>query len=226
MDWYDVMQVCMNGHVITDRLKMSPEFGQEYCDKCGEKTISSCPNCGEDIQGEYHVEGVVAIDTTAKVPRRNCKYCGKPFPWTSEEETPDTKEVEEVWSLIHPSIVEVSRTRFEHGHRADAVEAALKAVNTRIKRHIWRERRRELDGASLMYHAFSPDNPVIELADDLTTQSGKDMQRGYMEIFAGAMLGIRNPKAHENIDVDETRAFHHLFLASLLMEKLDEAGVP
>ncbi len=85
MNWYDVMQVCLNGHVITDRLRMSPEFGQEYCDKCGEKTISSCPECGKDIQGEYHVEGVVAIDMTPRVPRRNCKYCGNPFPWTQKE---------------------------------------------------------------------------------------------------------------------------------------------
>ncbi len=97
MDWYDVMQACLNGHVITDSLKMSPEFGQEYCDECGEKTISSCPKCSEDIQGEYHVEGVLAIDTTPKVPRRNCKYCGSPFPWTQKEaerERPErTREV-------------------------------------------------------------------------------------------------------------------------------------
>ena len=45
-----------------------------------------------------------------------------------------------------------------------------------------------------------------------------------MEIFAGAMTGIRNPKAHSNIiDIDEKRAIHLIYLASLLMYKLDEA---
>ena len=44
-----------------------------------------------------------------------------------------------------------------------------------------------------------------------------------MEIFAGAMTGIRNPKAHSNIVLDENRAIHLLHLASLLMYKLDEA---
>ena len=48
-------------------------------------------------------------------------------------------------------------------------------------------------------------------------------QLGYMEIFAGTMTGIRNPKAHSNIVIDEERGTHLLYLASLLMYKLDEA---
>jgi len=43
-----------------------------------------------------------------------------------------------------------------------------------------------------------------------------------MQIFAGAMTGIRNPKAHANIVIDRNRAIHLLFLASLLFFKLDE----
>jgi hypothetical protein len=45
---------------------------------------------------------------------------------------------------------------------------------------------------------------------------------GYMDIFAGAMTGIRNPKAHENMTITKNRAIHHLFLASLLFNRLDE----
>jgi hypothetical protein len=43
-----------------------------------------------------------------------------------------------------------------------------------------------------------------------------------MQIFAGAMTGIRNPKAHANIIIDSNRAIHFLFLASLLMYVIDE----
>jgi hypothetical protein len=43
-----------------------------------------------------------------------------------------------------------------------------------------------------------------------------------MQIFAGAMQGIRNPKAHDNIDIHKERAMHQIILASLLMYKLDE----
>ena len=44
-----------------------------------------------------------------------------------------------------------------------------------------------------------------------------------MDIFAGAMTRIRNPKAHNNVVIDENRTIHLLYLASLLMYKLDEA---
>ncbi len=44
-----------------------------------------------------------------------------------------------------------------------------------------------------------------------------------MYIFAGAMTGIRNPKAHDNLTISIERATHFIFLASLLMYKLDEA---
>ncbi len=40
-----------------------------------------------------------------------------------------------------------------------------------------------------------------------------------MQVFAGAMTGIKNPKAHENIVIDEVKAIHFLFLASLLLHK-------
>ena len=39
------------------------------------------------------------------------------------------------------------------------------------------------------------------------------------------MTGIRNPKAHSNITIDPLRAIHFLYLASLLMYRIDEAGV-
>lgn len=60
----------------------------------------------------------------------------------------------------------------------------------------------------------------------LETVTGKILQQGDMQIAAGAMLGIRNPKAHDNVDIDETRAIHFLFLASLLLQKLDERIAP
>lgn len=44
-----------------------------------------------------------------------------------------------------------------------------------------------------------------------------------MQIFAGAIQGIRNPKAHENTHISREDAIKRLILASLLMEKVDEA---
>jgi len=128
------------------------------------------------------------------------------------------------WNLLHPEIRKVSCSRFRAGHFADSVEAALKAINERVREVYKRVRGVDRDGAALMKEAFSPNNPVLRLGD-LNTISGRDMQLGYMEIFAGAMTGIRNPKAHANVQIDAIRATHFLFLASLLMHKIDEAEV-
>lgn len=125
------------------------------------------------------------------------------------------------WNLLHPKIIEIAKSRFESGHFADSVEAAFKEVNNIVKALVKKETGQEFDGADLMNRAFSLQTPIIRL-DDLNTQTGKDVQKGYMQIFSGAMIGIRNPKAHDNITIDERRAIHFLFLASLLMYKIDE----
>ena len=125
------------------------------------------------------------------------------------------------WQDIHPKITSVAKGRFESAHYADAVLSAFREVNSSVKNIVRRKTGNELDGASLMRTAFSPKNPIIVL-DDLSTKSGKNIQQGYMEIFSGAMIGIRNPKAHENMQIKEIPARHRIYLASLLMTKIDE----
>ena len=72
-----------------------------------------------------------------------------------------------------------------------------------------------------MTTAFSPNKPVIRLSA-LESESDKNKQQGYMQIFAGSMTGIRNPKAHGNIESSRARTLHLLALASLLMHQIDE----
>ena len=127
-----------------------------------------------------------------------------------------------IWSLLHPKVNSAAKARFNAGHYADAVEAALKEFNTVVKELVKKKTGQELDGASLMSRAFSPNPPVLIALDDISTESGKNIQQGYMQIFAGAMTGIRNPKAHENVTITRERAIHFLFLSSLLFYKLDE----
>jgi hypothetical protein len=85
MGYYDVQQVCLNGHQIIANYNRSPEFRKNFCSSCGEKTIHQCPECSQPIRGEYHVDGVVAIGHTTAVPT-HCENCGRPFPWTSRKE--------------------------------------------------------------------------------------------------------------------------------------------
>jgi uncharacterized protein (TIGR02391 family) len=137
------------------------------------------------------------------------------------EDASERPEDEFLWQLIHSRIAEVARSRFESGHYADSIEAALKEINSVVKEIVRLETDRELDGAALMLDAVSPKKPVIRIGD-LSTETGRNVQQGYMQIYAGVMTGIRNPGAHENLEIDKSTASHLLMLASLLMWKLDE----
>jgi uncharacterized protein (TIGR02391 family) len=132
------------------------------------------------------------------------------------------KPIDLGWPLIHPEIVKVAKTRFDTEHFADAAEAAFKVINERMKEIVKVRTGSEYDGVALMQRAFSRDKPVLVLGD-LSTMIGEDMQVGYQQIFSGAMRGIRNPKAHANVQIDAVRSMHFIFLASLLMCKVDEA---
>jgi len=86
MGWYDVAQVCMNGHVVNDTAQRNPEFNKQYCDRCGEKTITACLNCNTAVQGDYHCEGVTVIGTCPTPAPAFCHNCGNPFPWTTAKQ--------------------------------------------------------------------------------------------------------------------------------------------
>jgi hypothetical protein len=82
--YYDVAQICLNGHLITDMASSYPQHQQAYCAKCGKPTIVACPSCSESIKGYYHVDGVFLSHSHYQIPFY-CIKCGKTFPWTSEK---------------------------------------------------------------------------------------------------------------------------------------------
>ena len=131
-------------------------------------------------------------------------------------------QTSDIWFYMHPKITSISKPRFMDGYYADAVESAFKEINTRVKRIFLNLTGEERDGADLMKKAFSPNAPHLTF-EDITTQTGKSVQQGYMDIFAGAITAIRNPKAHENITISAHQAIQRLMLASLLMTKIDDA---
>jgi hypothetical protein len=81
MGHYDVAQICRNGHLITQHAMSSPEFTKKFCSTCGEPTITNCEFCKTQIQGGYHIEGVISIGHKFLIPKY-CHNCGKPYPWT------------------------------------------------------------------------------------------------------------------------------------------------
>jgi REase_DpnII-MboI/Uncharacterized protein conserved in bacteria (DUF2321) len=77
---HDVMQVCRNGHVITDRLLSAPDQGELHCDRCGAATVSRCLTCGQELPGALLLPGPVPIGKPQ--PPQYCSLCGASFPWT------------------------------------------------------------------------------------------------------------------------------------------------
>jgi uncharacterized protein (TIGR02391 family) len=124
-------------------------------------------------------------------------------------------------SIVESEIVSVSRDLFASGHYNLAVMQAYLALDKFIADRSGINQ----SGTSLMDQAFSPNNPKLSWTDR-QSQSEKDEQRGYHQIYAGAMLGVRNPTTHEFDWVDSPEAaLELLMLAQHLVRKAKQANI-
>lgn len=127
-----------------------------------------------------------------------------------------------LWDLLHPRLSEVSRKLYEDGSFKESAQAAFTEIDARVREKYRVVHDDGKTGAPMMFKAFAKNDPVIQLfADGVDDQVMK--QEGYMHIFVGVMMAIRNPKSHSNFGIEEQDAIELLFLASRLLRKLDEA---
>lgn len=126
--------------------------------------------------------------------------------------------------LLHPDIQRVSEKLYRDGSYAEAACRAFIEINSRLKgfyRAKYPDSENVPDGQPLMNKVFAENDPVLE-AGDRTTQTGKDIHSGTRFLFAGAMAALRNPKAHENIEIGKDDSMRQLIFASMLMFQIDE----
>ena len=102
--------------------------------------------------------------------------------------------------VTEPELREEVRQLYLDGHYSQAVEEGFKFLNNLVRRRTGSS----ADGAPLMTTAFSPTGPLLKL-NELKTTSQKDQQQGYMRMLEGAMIGVRNPRAHDHRHFDEPR---------------------
>jgi uncharacterized protein (TIGR02391 family) len=142
----------------------------------------------------------------------------------SRDDSPHVTTSEHLWqfdlAIMDEGLRQTCRRLFCNGHYVEAVERAFIYVNNKVKQ---KSGLTDKDGADLMRAAFSANSPVLML-NEFQSESHKNEQRGYMEIFAGAMAGIRNPRAHEHDLVDSPDvALELLVIANHLMRRTNES---
>jgi len=118
---------------------------------------------------------------------------------------------------LHADISRAVKGLFSDGHYSNAVEDACKVLNGLVK---LRSDRFDLSGTELMQKVFSPNGPVLAFSD-LQTETDRSLQQGMMFLYAGAMLALRNPRAHEIIQDDAENALEYIGLINMLAKALD-----
>lgn len=155
----------------------------------------------------------------------NPTACGQAIEILRILQNAGNQEKNSIWYLIHPRIISVSKKLFEDGHYANAAADAFIEINDRVKKLFTKVKPDETiipDGQSLMITVFSENKPLIEICNQ-TTDSGKNTQKGYMQMLAGALSALRNPRVHANVSISAEEAMRELMFASMLMYKIDEA---
>jgi uncharacterized protein (TIGR02391 family) len=197
---------------------------EEDCETLSSARLMSFPMRGiapESSFIEHYQKEITGYETALKSIIQKYELLG------FEKEPAITAEPEKTTELpiilfdkmqFHPKVVKASRELFKDGHYRDAIYRAFVEVNNFVKDKTGLSE----DGKNLMSKVFTANSPIIKL-NELKTRSNKDEQEGFMFLFMGAMEGIRNPKAHENIiQNDPYRALEYLGLASLLMKIAEE----
>lgn len=122
---------------------------------------------------------------------------------------------------VHSDLPGQVRELFDNGHYAQATFEALKYLDEEVQRIS-----PDQDyGKSLMMRVFGGNPPKLSLNPGMTP-SEQSEQEGYKFLFAGAMAGIRNPRGHKTGIVDDPDiCLDHLVLTSMLLRKLEDAGL-
>jgi uncharacterized protein (TIGR02391 family) len=164
------------------------------------------------FQGYLHELGVARSVLALPAPR----MLSLPAPSSGENEP------ENLFGLFvtEPEIVDVARDLFVSGFHNQAVCEAMKALDKKVQKI---SKISGKSGTSLMTQVFSEVSPILSWSSR-ETQSEKDEHNGYQRLFAGAMLGIRNPCTHEHQWVDDPEtALECIVLCQHLLRKAKAA---
>lgn len=183
----------------------------------------------EQFYNATHGSTVVSSGTTeGEFQRRHLdrlqRYKGylKAFLEEIEEEEPVRESRFPSELKLHPKIESASTKLFQNKHYSQAIFEAVKILEKEIKT---KSGVRDKSGVPLVNHVFKKESPIINIVEgDESWQV--DEREGFRFLFMGAFLGIKNPKSHDNPELDDPfKAMEYLSFISLLMKRLDEGTI-
>lgn len=126
--------------------------------------------------------------------------------------------------LLHSLIAKHCLPLYAGNHYRDAVWNAYLHLFAEIRRRTSRQD----DGSNLVEAVFSLKNPLLVLGD-LNTETGRNQQKGFIQLLQGVYQAYRNPLAHSggmDLGVSAKGAAQHMILASVLLRWVDRAKSP
>ncbi len=118
---------------------------------------------------------------------------------------------------LHPKVIDAAGALFADGYYRNAILEACTALVGAVQDKSGIQDRH---GTSLAEYVFSPKKTVLKVSEDV------DERQGFMWLFSGAIMGLRNPRAHrprDGKDFDAAQAFEWLAFVSALMRVVDRA---
>ena len=120
---------------------------------------------------------------------------------------------------LHQTIEGATSRLFRDRYYAEATFAACKALNNLVQNASGVF---DQDGDTLMRKVFSANNPILSF-NDMDDKWDEGEQRGFMELYAGAIGAFRNQRGHKFIEDDPDFAPEVIGFISFLAKLLDKA---
>ena len=129
---------------------------------------------------------------------------------------------------LHPWIWGGASSLWQSGHFREAVEGAIRKLNTETQNKLGR---RDVSETDLFNQAFSEQpgtlkSPRLHRMPDDGGKTFRSVQRGARMFAEGVFAGIRNPLAHETEqEMSEQQALEYLAALSVLARWVDDSTV-